>query len=441
MKITQEQRAQNDLLIKVNVEVSDYNESVEKSLRDYKRKANIPGFRPGMVPIGLVRKMYGKAIVAEQTYRIASDATFEYLKKENIQYVGDVIPSEEQKELDFDNDTSFEFLFEAGRAPEVSFELTDKDKVTYHTIKVDKKMRDEYRANFLRRFGRLVDAETVTSDEALTVTLDNGDIHVDEAYLGLISLDEKGRKPFVGKTKGFKTTVNIEEIYKTPSQRASILQVKENELAGIKPEFELEITGIRKFAEPEINDEFFKMAFPEGQVKSAAEFDTFIDAEISKELRRETDYLFSMQLRDYVLKKANLAMPVEFLKRWLYVINEGKFSKEDIEKDFDTFLKQFSWNFLQRHFIEAEKITVATEEAVEEAKRFAQAQFAQYGMPTAPDNLLSDYAVRILQDKEQGQRIYERLYEVKVVDTLKAKVTVAEKAVSADDFAKLAKEL
>ena len=441
MNIVREQRGENNSLIRVTVGEADYGQEVEKSLREYKRKANIPGFRPGMVPMGIVKKMYGKGVLAEQSYRQASNAVFEYLQKEGIDYLGDVIPAEEQGDFDFDNATEFEFVFEIGEAPEIKLELSDKDKLTYNKIKVDKKMHDDYRSNYLRRFGRLVDAEKVTSDEALSVTLDNGEMNVADAYVGLISMDEADRKPFIGKKVGDKMKVNINELYKNPAQRAACLQVKENELEGINPEFELEITKIRKFAEPELNEEFFKMAFPAGNVKTAEEFEAFVDAEISKELRRESDYLFTLQLRDFLLKKAGLTMPVEFLKRWLYVINEGKFTKEEIEKDFDAFVKLFTWNYLQKYFIKQDNLTVTPEEATAEAKALAQAQFAQYGLPTAPEDMLANYAKKILEDREQGQKIYEKLYEMKVVEDVKSKIKVTEKAVSAEEFAKLAKEI
>ncbi len=441
MNIVREQRGENNSLLKITVTPEDYAQEVDKALREYRRKANIPGFRPGMVPMGIVKKMYGKGVLAEQSYRKASNAAFEYLQKENIDYLGDVIPSEEQGDFDFENGTEFEFVFEIGEAPKVELALSEKDKLTYHAIAVDKKMHDDYRSNYLRRFGRLVDAEEVTADEALSVTLDNGEMNVSDAYVGLISMSEEERAPFIGKKVGYKTTVNVNELYKNPSQRAAVLQVKEHELEGINPEFSLEITKIRKFAEPELNEEFFKMAFPSGDVKSAEEFEAYIDAQISSELRRESDYLFTLQLRDYLVKKAGLKMPEEFLKRWLYTINEGKFSMEEIGKDFDQFLKMFTWNYLQKHFIKEENISVEKEEAEREAKALAAAQFAQYGMPSAPDEMLGGYAERILADKEQAQKIYEKLYEVKVVEAVKAKIGVTEKAVSADEFAKLAKEL
>ncbi len=438
MEITREQREQGTSLLKVVVSEKDYGEAVDKMLREYKRKANIPGFRPGMVPMGVVRKMYGKGAVAEQSYRTASNAVFEYLQKEGIDYVGDVIPSDEQGDFDFDNNTEHEFLFEIGEAPEVKLDLSDKDKLTYNKIAVDAKMHDAYKDNYLRRYGRLVDVDEVKNDEALTVVLDNGDIRIEDAYVGLISMSDEERKPFIGKKTGEKMDVNVNELYKTASQRAAILQVKEEELEGINPQFTMEIKQIRQFANPELNEEFFKMAFPAGNVASEAELDSFVDAEIEKELGRESDYLFTINVRDFLMEKAALQMPAEFLKRWLYVINEGKFSKEDIEKDFDGFVKMFTWNYIQKHIIKEADLKVSAEEAEAEAKEFAKAQFAQYGMPSAPDEMVAGFSKQILDNKEQAQKIYEKLYELKVVDYVKSKVSVDVNSVSSDEFAKLA---
>ena len=438
MEITREQREQGTSLLKVVVSEKDYGEAVDKMLREYKRKANIPGFRPGMVPMGVVRKMYGKGAVAEQSYRTASNAVFEYLQKEGIDYVGDVIPSDEQGDFDFDNNTEHEFLFEIGEAPEVKLDLSDKDKLTYNKIAVDAKMHDAYKDNYLRRYGRLVDVDEVKNDEARTGVLDNGDLRIEDAYVGLISMSDEERKPFIGKKTGEKMDVNVNELYKTASQRAAILQVKEEELEGINPQFTMEIKQIRQFANPELNEEFFKMAFPAGNVASEAELDSFVDAEIEKELGRESDYLFTINVRDFLMEKAALQMPAEFLKRWLYVINEGKFSKEDIEKDFDGFVKMFTWNYIQKHIIKEADLKVSAEEAEAEAKEFAKAQFAQYGMPSAPDEMVAGFSKQILDNKEQAQKIYEKLYELKVVDYVKSKVSVDVNSVSSDEFAKLA---
>ena len=441
MNITKVEKEQGAALLKIVVTENDYAETVEKTLREYKRKANVPGFRPGMVPMGVVKKMYGKGIVAEESYRMASKAAFDYLQKENIDYVGDVIPAEEQGAFDFDNNTTHEFVFEYGVAPKYDVKLTAKDKVIYHKIKIDKKMHASFLDNYLRRYGSLKDVDKVKKDEALNVTLDNGDMRIEEAYVGLISMSDEERKPFIGKKVGYKTEVNVNELYKNPAQRASILGVKEEELEGINPVFSLEITKIRQFANPELNEEFFKMAFPEGNVTNEEQLNAFIDAQIEAELKRESDYMFTFAVRDFLVEKAALAMPVEFLKRWLYTINEGKFTMEDIEKDFDAFLKMFTWNYIQRQIITAEKISVSADEAKAEAKTLAAAQFAQYGMPNAPEEMLENFSKNILENKEQSQKIYEKLYEQKVVESVCSKVKVTEKAVSAEEFAELAKSL
>ena len=441
MNITKVEKEQGAALLRIVVDEKDYGEAVEKTLREYKRKANIPGFRQGMVPMGIVKKMYGKGVVAEESYRMASKAAFDYLQNEKIDYIGDVIPAEEQGDFDFDNNTTHEFVFEYGVAPKYDVALTAKDKITYNKIKVDKKMHASFADNYLRRYGSLKDVDKVKKDEALNVTLDNGDMRIEEAYVGLISMSDEERKPFIGKKVGYKTEVNINELYKNEKQRASILGVKEEELEGINPNFSLEITKIRQFANPELNEEFFKMAFPQGDVTNEEQFNAFIDAQIEAELKRESDYMFTFAVRDFLIKKANLAMPVEFLKRWLYTINEGKFTMEDIEKDFDAFLGMFTWNYIQRQIITAESISVSADEAKAEAKVLAATQFAQYGMPNAPEEMLENFAKNILDNKEQSQKIYEKLYEQKVVESVASKVKVTEKAVSAEEFAELAKNL
>ncbi|MFQ8827554.1 MAG: trigger factor [Alistipes sp.] len=324
----------------------------------YRRKANIPGFRPGMVPMGIINKMYRKGVVAEEAYRTASKACFDYIETEKLTTVGDMIPSQKQQPLDFDNDTEYEFVFEVGIAPEVQISLSKKDKVTKYTIRVEDKMREGYRSNFLRRFGRLVDVEKVEKEEALDVTLEQGDTKIEEAYVGLIGMSDEDRAPFVGKKVGDTMEVDVTKLYKTPSQRASVLGVKEAELEGMDPNYRLTITKIRKFAEPELNEEFFKTAFPDGGIKTAEEFEQYVTRQIEGDLARESGFLFSIDVRKFLLKKAALVMPEAFLKNWLYTINEGKFTMEQIEKDFAQFVDMMCWNLIQKHFVSEMKLEV-----------------------------------------------------------------------------------
>ena len=441
MNIARENREGRVALIKVTVGEADYKETVEKTLRDYRRKANVPGFRPGMVPMGMIKKMYGKGVLAEEAYKLASNAAFEYIEREKIEYVGDVMPGDEQKELDFDNGGDFDFVFEIGIAPEVVIELTDKDKVTRYEIKADDKMYEGYRSNFVRRFGRLEDVAEVTSDEAISGTLDNEHMNVEDAYVGLISMDDKARKPFIGKKVGDVIDVDVNKLYPTASQRAAILQVKEDELPGVDPKFKLTITKIRKFAEPEMNEEFFKMAFPDGSVTDAKGFETHIYEQISRDMGRETEYVFTYEVRKMLLEKANLPMPEEFLKRWLFAVNEGKFTMEQIEADFPQFLDLMRWNLVQKYYAEKLELKVAPEDAFAEAKNYAAMQFAQYGMANVGDEMLDNYANQILQNKDEARKIYDRLFEQKVIEAVTPMLKVTTKKVTPDEFGKVAEKL
>lgn len=437
MKIVRENRENQTALIKVTVEQADYAADVEKKLRDYKRKAQMPGFRPGMVPMTLINKMYRKGVVAETAYKMASDGCFDYIEKENIDYMGDVLPSDEQGAFDFDNNTDHDFIFEVGLAPEVKIEFDPKEKITRYNIKPADEMREGFRTNYLNRYGKLVDVEVVTSDEALSVELNNGEIEVKDAYVGLISMNDEARKPFIGKKVGDQMIVNVNELYPTEQQRGAVLGVKGEALANINPEFNLVITQIRKFAAPELTEEFFKEAFPGGEVKSADEFEKFIDAQIAKEMKQESDYIFGSQLRDFVIEKANITLPEEFLKRWLLVINEGKYTMEDIEKDFEGFVQMMKWSTIQKHYVKELGITVTEEDMNAEAKALAAAQFAQYGMLNIGEEMLDNYAKQILSNKQEANKVLDKLYERKVLDAIEPMVGVSKKSVSSDDLAKV----
>lgn len=437
MNVVKENRENQTAVIRVTVGEADYSEAVDKKLREYRRKANVPGFRPGMVPMGIINKMYRKSTLAETAYKMASDAVFEYIEKEKIDYMGDVLPGEEQGSFDFDSGREHEFVFEIGLSPEVNIELSDKDKLTRYTIRITDEMRSGFRTNFMRRYGRLVDVDEVTDDEAITGILDNGEIRTEDAYIGLISMGEEERRQYKGKKVGDEFTVNIEELYKSPSQRASVLGVKEDELGGIAPEFKFTVTKVRKFAEPELNDEFFTTAFPDGSVKDEKALAKHIDEQIAAELGRESEYVFTVELRNYLIEKAGLSLPEDFLKRWLFTVNEGKFSMEDIERDFPQFLNMMRWNLIQKNLSEKLGVKVEQEDMIAEAKAYAASQFAQYGMMNIDDEMLTNYAHSILGNKEEANKILDRLYEKKIVDAIVPLVKVSDKSVTTDELGKI----
>lgn len=438
MNVVRENLENQTALLRVTVGEADYKEQVDKQLKDYKRKANVPGFRPGMVPMGIINKMYRKGLVADNAYRKATDSAFEYIKENNIETVGDLMPSEKQAELDFENGTDFEFVFEIGLAPEVELGLSKKNSVTKYVIEPNDDMRKGFRSNYMRRFGKLVDVDEVVDDEALTGTLTQGDEKIEDAYVGLISMDEEARKPFIGKKVGDTIEVDVNEIYKTPSQRASILGVKEDELEGMDPKYTFTITQIRKFAEPELNEEFFKLAFPAGDVTTAEQFDAKIDEQVRAELAKETDFKFTADLRKYLLEKANLNLPEEFLKNWLYQVNEGKFTMEDIEKEFPQFLDMIRWDLIRRKVMKDNNLEITQDDVKAEAKEVAMMQFQYYGMHTVADDMLENFVGSILGNKEEVRKIYDKVGERKVVEAVSEQIKINEKSVTPEEFQKLA---
>lgn len=438
MNVVRENLENQTALLRIAVGEADYKEQVDKQLKDYKRKANVPGFRPGMVPMGIINKMYRKSVVADSAYRKATDAAFEYIKENGIETVGDLMPSEKQGELDFDNGTDFEFVFEIGLAPEVELALTKKNSLTKYVIEPNDDMRKGFRSNYMRRFGKLADVDVVADDEALTGTLTQGETTVEDAYVGLISMDEEARKPFIGKKVGDTIEVDVNKIYKTPSQRASILGVKEAELEGMDPKYTFTITQIRKFVEPEMNEEFFKLAFPAGDVTTPEQFDAKIDEQVRGELAKETEFKFTADMRKYLLEKTNLSLPEEFLKNWLYRVNEGKFSMEEIEKEFPQFLDMLRWDLIRRKVMKANNLEITQDDVKAEAKEVAMMQFQYYGMHTVADDMLENFVNSILGNKEEVRKIYDKVGERKVIDAVAAQIKVNEKTVSPEEFQKLA---
>lgn len=440
MNVTRADQAGQTTIITVTVEGKDYAEKLEKTLKEHKRKATIPGFRPGMVPMAMINKMYRKSAMADLTYRMATDAAFDFIKTEEIDPVGDLMPADAQKEIDFDTQADFDFVFEIGLAPKVNLDFDAKDKVEKVVVTPTKEMIDGFTDNYLRRYGKLVEVDKVEKEEAVSCTLENADMRIEEAYVGLISMADEDRKPFVGKKVGDKMEVNVNELYKDPKQRAAILSLKETEMETMNPVFELEVTKIRKFENPKLDAEFFALAFPEGDIKDEKAFEAKMLEMVTAELASQTEFKWLDTVRDYVVEKSAMTLPEEFLKSWLFNINEGKFTMEQIEAEFEDFTRMMKWDLVKRAVAKAEKLEVTKEDAMSEAKAVALAQFRQYGMASVADDMLENYATQMLSNQEQAKQMFEAAGEKKVIDALIAKLTVKEKKMTVDEFSQMLKK-
>lgn len=436
MQVVKENIGNLNEILKITVSSSDYVEVVEKALKEQRKKANIPGFRPGMVPMGIIRKMYLKGVTADETYKMASQECYKYITDNNIETLGDPLPADTQPDIDFEGQGDLEFHFEIGVSPEVKLDLDNTD-ITKYSINVDDNMLDSYKKNFFQRFGSLVDVEVATKDEAITGTLSQGDVVIDDAYVGLISMNEEERAPFIGKKTGDTMEVNVNELYKSASQRASMLKIKEEQLETIDPIYIFTITQIRKFEVPAISEELIAQALPESDVKTIEQFDAYAINEVKKSLENESKYKLAIDIRGKLLNDAGLTLPDTFLKKWIYAMNEGKFSHEEVEKEYAQFVEMMSWDIIKKKFVVENDMKVTHDELLEEAKAMAKMQFIQYGMPTVEDGLLTNYANQIVSKKEEARKLYDALYERKVVEFVESKVKLSMENISAEDFGKL----
>ncbi|MBQ0080046.1 MAG: trigger factor [Alistipes sp.] len=435
------EKEQGVRLLKVTVDQADYSEAVDKSLRQYKKKVNMPGFRPGMVPLSIVTKMYGKSVTAEESFRAASDAAEKYIQDNKIEILRNIIPSDEQAPLDFDANTSFEYSFEYCLEPKCNLAFTKDDKIEYVKIAPDETARQNYRNGILSSYSEMVEVESVEKTDTLTVKLDNGTISVDDAYVGVGSLEEKIQTELLGKQKGFTLDIDINDIYKNDAQKKANLHIDDDQLKELNPKFAMEIQVVKRLKTPELNEEFFKKAFPAGNVTDEASFEKYVDERLDQEFTIEADYLFAISAQKYITEKADVQISREFLKNWLYIMQNGKLSKEDVEKNIDDFMKYFTWVFIKEKYAILNEIKLTKEDIKAKAAELIKAQYAQYGMLDFPEDLLSNVVEKQLENREQLSQIEDRALDSKIVNLFKEQVTVVEKFVSAEEFTRIAQEI
>jgi len=440
MNIAKENVDALNAVLKINIEPSDYEENLNKALANYRRNAKIDGFRPGKVPAGIINKMYRKPALVDEINKLVSESISNFLKESDTKILGEPLPSETQKPIDWDNDKSYEFCFDLGIAPAVDIKLTKRDKVNYYTIAIDDEIRESYISSYQSRFGKMSDVDVVEGKEDLlrgVLAQENG-ITIENAPFSLRQVAKDEIKAlFAGKKIGDTVEVNVNEAFENETDRAALLNVKKEELASINPIFSFTIAEIKNFEKAEVNQELYNKAFGEGAVNTYEEFVAKIDEEVRVNLSKESDYKLLVDLRAKLIEKADLQIPEAFLKRWIYVINEGKFTHEAIEKDFPAFAEDIKWQLIKENFITNNSIEVSEEELQAAAEEYASYQFAQYGMRNLPQEYVSKYASDILQNKEERRRIVEKKFEDKVVAVAKEQLKVEDKEVSAKEFDKL----
>lgn len=447
MTINRENIDELNALLKVNIVKADYEEKVEKVLRDYRKKANVKGFRPGMVPIGLIRKMYGKAVKIDEINKTVSENIQKYLTDEKLDILGDPLPVEEEYEkFDFDSQDDFTFSFELGLAPSFEIKLNKKNKVTSYEIKVDDKMKNDYIDNYRIRYGQFIKADISEEKDLLKGKIEAVDEAgnplpegpaVEDTSLAIDFIKDPGIKElFTGKKVSDTVIFDLRKAFPNENEIAGILRTTKDSLKGIDGLFRFTINEISRFTPAEINQELFDKIYGEGSVNSEEEFNKKIEEEISLHLKQETDFKLAQDIKKLAIEKTDFQLPEAFLKKWLLKVND-KTTAEQIEKEFDTFRKDLKWQLIRNKLAKQNEIKITEEELLKEAEEITRNQFRQYGLFYATEDQVTHYAKETLKREEDARRIADKLVEDKIIALLKDIVKIETESVTVEQFNKL----
>jgi trigger factor len=427
----------------VQISKDDYAAKVEQTLKDYKRKANVPGFRPGMVPVGLLKKMYGKAILAEEVNKVMSDSLNNYLKENNVNLLGELLPNEtEQQPVDFDTQTDFEFIFDMAVAPEFEISLSQKDKIAYYDITVDDKMVEDQVKNYQGRMGKQIVVEAVEEKDMVKGNLaevpesDNSIVVENSVLVPSYIHDDEQKALFIGKKAGDVVTFTPAKAYDNESEIASLLKVSKEAAKDIASDFTFTITEITRFEEHPVDQELFDLVYGKDTIADEAAFLARVKEEIKGMLDESSLARFADDARVSLLGKVkDVVFPEAFLKRWVLETNE-KLTAEEVEKDFPQMLDALKWQLIRNKIAKDNDLKVELDDVEAYAQKVVKAQYAQYGI-SLPENLLAEYAKESMKKQGVAERYFERVLEDKVTGKIKDAVKLAVKEIALEDFYKL----
>ena len=448
MKITFDCPDKINGVLTMTIEPADYQEKVEKTLKDYRKKAQVPGFRPGMVPMGMIKKQYGTAVKVDEVNRLMGEKLYEYVRENKIQMLGEPLPSVKQQPQDFEKDGELTFVFDIAVAPEFKVALSGKDKIAYYTIDVDDKLIDQQVQMYASQGGEFVKAEVFSGNDTITGdlrqldekgnTLEGGITTESGMIMPAYIKEDKQKKLFGGCKPGDIITFNPKKAYPdTAAEVAALLKVKKEDVADMNSDFSFQVTEIRHFQPAEVDQKLFDRVFGEGTVKDEKAFREKIAEQLMAQFVGSSDYKFMQDVRAHLEKKVGkLEFPEALLKRVMLQNNKDK-DADYVEKNFEGSIKELAWHLIKEQIVAAQEIKIEDEDVKRVAKEAIRAQFAQYGMANVPDDVLENYAEEQLKKRENIDNFVDRAVDLKLTEKLKTVVKLEEKSVTLDEFNKM----
>ncbi|MBO6144471.1 MAG: trigger factor [Prevotella sp.] len=452
MNITFEAPDKVNGLMTITLEKEDYQGEVDKTLKDYRKRAQVPGFRPGQTPMGMIKRQYGTAVKVDVVNKLLGEKLYEYVQKNNIQMLGEPLPNESQEPQDIEKDDALTFKFDIAVAPEFKAELTGKDKIDFYNITVDDKLIDQQVEMYQSRGGQYEKVEAYDGEQRDMLKGDlreldadgnvkEGGIEVADAVLmpQYMKVDDQ-KKLFDGSKLGDVITWNPRKAYPDSDvEVSSLLKIEKDQVAEHTGDFTYQITEISRFVKAEVNQQLFDQVFGEGAVKDEKEFRQKISDQIAQQFKADSDYKFLLDVRAHMEKKVGkLEFPEAILKRVMLNKNQDK-GADFVEKNFEASIKELGWHLIKEQLVAANNIKIEDDDLKAVAKEAARAQFAQYGMSNVPEEYLDNYAQEMLKKRENVDGLVDRAIDVKLTAALKQVVKLNEKSISLEDFQKLLK--
>ena len=387
--------------------------------------------------MSLVEKMYGQSALVDSVNDVISEGLNNFIHENNLRVLGEPLPSEDQPQVEWVDGNDFVFKFDIAQNPEVSFEVSKAIEVPYYTITVTEAAKKQMKENLLKQFGSLEEGKKAKADDFIIVDFEQGDLKVEGTYVALRSVAEAAKSSFVGVKAGDVLDVNVNEAFENETDRAAMLKVKKEELASLEPVFKMTVKNVKTFVSAPLNQETFDKAFGEGVVTDEAGFDAKIEERIRAEYAQEADFRFNKDAKAALIEAAGLQIAEKFLKRWIFVANDGKFTMEEIEKEWPLFIVDYKWQMVRNFLMEKYEVKIEEADLLASAKGFAAYQFAMYGMNNVPEEQLESFAKNILSQEEQGRRILDQVENEKTIAAVRDLVTLKKKKISVEKFREL----
>ena len=434
MNITKKQADALNCQVTIDIAADDYAEALKKRLNEYRRRSDIKGFRKGMAPMSLIQRMYGDQCLYESVNHLVGEQLDNFIRDEKLRIVGEPLPSEDQPQIEWKAGNDFTFKFDMAQTPEINFEVGEGDKIPYYEINVTEEAKKAMKNQMLQQYGSLQEGKAAGENDYIIADIANDSHSAEGVYVSIANVAEIARPLFVGKKAGEKITVNVNEAFENETDRASMLKVDKAKLAELDPMFTFTVVNVKTFKAAENNQETWNLMFGEGNVTSEEQFMEKVVERIKANHTQEANYRFGSDVRKYFVEKANIELPEEFLKRWLVYANDGKYTREDVEKEFLAFVEDFKWQLTRGYLMEKLGLKVEAKDIQEAAESYVAYQYAMYGMGNVPADMIKSSAKNVLEDENQRRRLEEQVEDNKTISAIREKVSLQTKKISEDKF-------